>query len=108
MKRTCLVFALLLSAALCGCDKDDRIRRQASYVNTVTQVTANEFRNASTIEKKVIIADAYFRRMPKHTQNLEDYMLGKEPSGPSPEEVKKRREKAEAIDVPGREGIGNE
>jgi hypothetical protein len=93
---------------MCGCDKDARARRQASYVNTATQVAAKEFNEAPTAAEKVQVAATYFRRMPKHTQNLEDYLHGRKPSGPSPEEVKKDRERAETVDVPGREGIGNE
>jgi hypothetical protein len=115
MKREHLAFApalfctvMFFVTMMSGCEKDARIKREASYVNTVTQVAAKEFKAAPTPTEKAKVAEAFFRRIPKHTQNLEDYLHGKKPSGPSPEEVKKEREKAEAVDVPGREGIGNE
>ena len=69
---------------LSGCGKDARIRRQASYVNVVTQTAAREFKEAATETEKVKIADTYFERMPKHTQIMEDYLLGKKPSTPAP------------------------
>jgi hypothetical protein len=107
LRGVCCLVLLPLACTVGGCGKDARIKRQASYVNTVTQVTAREFNAADTLEEKWRIADTFFKRMPKHTQNLEDYLHGREPSGPSPEEVRKRA-KAEAVDAPGREGVSGE
>jgi hypothetical protein len=77
-------FALItLLVLLTGCPKDERIKRQSSLLNVKTQVTAKEFNDAPTPEKKVEVAKEYFDTAPKMTQVLDDYMAGREPA-PAP------------------------
>lgn len=77
-------FAILtLLVLMTGCPKDARIKRQTSLVNVKTQVTAKEFKEAPTPEKKVEIATEFFDTAPKMTQVLDDYMSGREPA-PAP------------------------
>lgn len=89
-----LILSLVFTA---GC-VDSRMKRQASYVNTVTVVAEKEFKAAATDKEKAGVAAKYFERMPKHTQLLEDYLHGREPSTPSPEELEKKA-KAEKLGV---------
>ena len=77
MRHFLLVSVLLICCA--GCEQDARIKRQASLLNTKTQVVADEYQKADTPAKKQEIADEYFRTTPKMTQVLEDYMFGREP-----------------------------
>jgi len=80
MRFLAIVTVLVL---LTGCPKDDRIKRQASLLNVKTQVTAKEYKEAPTPEKKVEIATEFFNTAPKMTQVLDDYMFGREPA-PAP------------------------
>jgi hypothetical protein len=74
-------FALItLLVLMTGCPKDERIKRQSSLLNTKTQVTAKEYEEAPTPEKKVEIATEFFKTAPKMTQVLDDYMFGREPA----------------------------
>lgn len=78
---------LILVVLLAGCEKDARIKRQSSLLNVKTQVTAKEFNEAPTPEKKVEIAKEFFDTAPKMTQVLDDYMAGREPA-PAPTPTK--------------------
>ena len=81
------ILLLLAVVTLTGCT-DSRVKRQASYVNTVTKVAKREFEAAPTNDKKAGVAEKFFKRIPKHTQLLDDYMHGRKPSTPSPKALK--------------------
>ena len=86
MKRMLLVLPLLL--LLPACTKDARAKRAASLANVKMQTEAAEYKAAESWEVKKKIADHHFKTMPKFTQVVDDYMHGREPQGPTPEEVK--------------------
>jgi PBP1b-binding outer membrane lipoprotein LpoB len=84
MKKLALV--ALLALILTGCI-DDRIKRQSSLLNVKTQVAAKEYKAADTPDKKVAVADEYFRTAPAMTQIMDDYMQGKDPQKPQVDPV---------------------
>jgi len=103
MRKLSWLVPVALVLVFSGCAKDARIKRAASLSNTKMKVEAAEYWAATTPEKKLEIADHHFRTMPKFTQVVDDYMHGREPSGPTPDEVKaevkRRKTKAELIRV---------
>jgi len=85
MQKFALV--VLLALALAGCSIDDRVKRQGSLLNIKTSVAAKEYKAADTPEKKVVVADEYFRSAPAMTQVLDDYLQGKDPQKPQVDPV---------------------
>ena len=80
MKRILLAVSLLLFVTGCF---DERIKREASLLNTATIVAAKEFSAATDDKKKIEIARNYFQDAPAMTQVLEDYLYARQPA-PAP------------------------
>lgn len=87
-ERKLRLILFLLFPLLVGC-VDARIRRAASLTNTKTQVEAKEFEAAKTDAEKLAIAKKHFDTLPKFTQVLDDYVNGRKPVSPAPDEVSK-------------------
>lgn len=68
------VFVLLL----CGCI-DARTKRASSLANVATQTAKREYEAADTPEKKVRVADEYFKEIPPIINAVDDYIHGREP-----------------------------
>jgi len=83
MKRCLLLPVLFVLLGTVGCT-DVRIKRQASLLNVETKTAAVELENAKTDAEKVKVAKQFFKVAVPQTQVLEDYMFGREPSGPAP------------------------
>lgn len=82
--RCCLpIVTFVCLSLLCGCAKDDRMKRQASLLNAKTQTAQTELAAAPTAEAKAEVAKEYFADAPQMTQVISDYMFGRTPQTPT-------------------------